>query len=105
MRLLRRSRGVIKKAASEAIQFALQTEVWSICFSIRYTDTSQDPLEMLVSIPLGGDENVHFAFNLRDAVSEVIEDCGEEGLRQVAAGLRDLAQLLDDAAQKSREAV
>lgn len=106
----------VKKAASEAVQYQLESEDGRLDFPIIWGPESdgrgnpevKDPLDVYIRLPLGESdyEGPEYIFNLREALKYHIKDCATDGsfaygLQMLRDSLRKLADDIDDAISKS----
>lgn len=117
----------ILKAVNEAIGYALNDEQTRVYFPVEYSGDPksedeesdsdgigggnvEDPLTVYFCIAVCNNDNEvpTYEFNLRDVLSNSIEDCAKDGsysfgLGRLSASLRTLADEIDAARKKSKK--
>ena len=106
----------VKKAASEAVKYAFESEEGRLSFPVIWAPESdgrrnqavKDPLDVYVEMPFGEfeDEGPEYIFNLREELKDYIDECAEDGscaqgLKMLRDSFRKLADEIDDALPKS----
>jgi hypothetical protein len=114
--LMKKVEIAVKKAASEAVQHALENEESELSFPVIWAPKSdghggeavKDPLDVYFRLPLGEfeDGGPEYIFNLREELKDDIAMCAEcgsfaYGLGMLRDSLRKLADEIDSALPKS----